>query len=705
LESTDEHKKTHELKISSGAIGAGETTLADKILFLSFEKEEEMLKLERRVRLAQNVRVAKMTGNAAGNPTMLPKSKVTIEDGYFPSEQPGKRLYVWGAGPYMLCSSDNTRAMSVPLRIKELTTDKPIDVISAGPEHAGVVESTKNAKLWGSNEFAQLGQQSAAIAHASAPMSINAGGRVLAEVTMVSCGGSHTLAIVNNQVFVWGTGTVGQLGLTKEVQMQDSPYRITSLIDSDKKPKTVRKVFAGMVSSACITAEGECFLWGDASQGRLGLENKSKSQSRLGDLPQLINDDVVWEPTKLEFSHGDVDLPAGQRPHVMQVALGGTFTLFLLWVGDDKPGCVLLVSGCLGVDITTDHYGYPDHLEYKVVEGMIEDETRKVQFFPGQKPRSIGPFGYEPCVLGISAGVRSAGVIAWRVGPLGQSLLAMTAGKGWLGHIGTADTVLLDQPEISQTFNVAGGELATCGQPVVDIAVGHSHIVALTATGALYSWGRGDSGELGQGGLNDRSMPVRSLDAGTIGTSHYLSVRAGSYYTMAVVGHGPNSPYSSKAPSIVREEMMALWNKEAAEQKAASKSSSSKTSSSSAAAAPAPAPAAAAASKSAPPKAKNSAAAAEAEAKRKAKIDFDAGELPPGWNWEEDPDSGDIFFTQPDDETTWDDPRDNWEQYCESFSSSFFYPTRTLFLTIFYSFLPILFLFRDLVQVIVHTHT
>lgn len=612
-----------------------------------------------------------MTGSASGNPLLLPKSKITIDEGYLPSEQPGKRLYVWGAGPYMLCSSDNTKAMSVPKRITELTTDKPVESISAGPEHAGVVESSKNAKLWGSNEFAQLGQQSAAIAHASAPMSINAGGRVLSDVSMIACGGSHTLAIVNNQVFVWGTGTVGQLGLSKEVQMQDSPYRITSLVDSDKKPKTIRKVFAGMVSSACITAEGECYLWGDASQGRLGLENKNKSSSRLGDLPQLINEDVVWEPTKLEISHGDVDLPAGQRPLIMQVALGGTFTLFLVWVGDDKPGCVLLVSGCIGVDITTDHYGYPDHLEYKVVEGMIEDETRKVQFFPGQKPRSIGPFGYEPCVLGIHAGVRSAGVIAWKVGPLGQSLLAMTAGKGWMGHNGREDTVLLDAPEISQTFNVVGGELASCGQPVIDIGVGHSHFVALTANGTVYSWGRGDSGELGHGGLNDRSMPVRALDAAAIGTSHYLSVRAGSYYSMAVVGQGPNSPYSNKAPSIVREELMAIWNKEAAEQKAASKSSASSKSATTTSSATASKPAASTASpasasggKSAPPKGgkASSAASAEAEAKRKAQVDFDAGELPPGWNWEET-DDGEIYFTQPDDETTWDDPRDDFEKF------------------------------------------
>jgi hypothetical protein len=54
---------------------------------------------------------------------------------------------------------------------------------------------------------------------------------------------------------------------------------------------------------------------------------------------------------------------------------------------------------------------------------------------------------------------------------------------------------------------------------------------------------------------------------------------------------------------------------------------------------------------------------AEAKAKKKAKIDFDEGELPPGWEWEEDAESGDTFYTQPDGETTWDDPRDHWDNY------------------------------------------
>jgi hypothetical protein len=86
LEGTDEHKKTHELKISSGTIAsAGDTKLAEKILFLSFAEESEMLKLERRVRLAQNVRIAKMTGSASGNPLLLPKSKITIDEGYLQS--------------------------------------------------------------------------------------------------------------------------------------------------------------------------------------------------------------------------------------------------------------------------------------------------------------------------------------------------------------------------------------------------------------------------------------------------------------------------------------------------------------------------------------------------------------------------------------------------------------------------------------------
>lgn len=50
--------------------------------------------------------------------------------------------------------------------------------------------------------------------------------------------------------------------------------------------------------------------------------------------------------------------------------------------------------------------------------------------------------------------------------------------------------------------------------------------------GRLFAWGRGDSGELGQGNLTDRSMPIPCR--GVEGKSCVMAM-AGSYFSLALV--------------------------------------------------------------------------------------------------------------------------------------------------------------------------
>lgn len=67
-------------------------------------------------------------------------------------------------------------------------------------------------------------------------------------------------------------------------------------------------------------------------------------------------------------------------------------------------------------------------------------------------------------------------------------------------------------------------------------------------------------------------------------------------------------------------------------------------------AAPAPAPAASAPLKRGPPPKKDTKAVREAKAQQAAKVEFDAGELPPKWDWEQT-DDGEVYYLMPDGET------------------------------------------------------
>jgi len=92
----------------------------------------------------------------------------------------------------------------------------------------------------------------------------------------MACGGRHFTAIVTDQgdVFSWGKGDSGQLGLTPGVKQGSSS-------DNQLLPAWVGgcKFFgsnivflaAGESHAAGVVADGGLFTWGNGAQGRLGV--------------------------------------------------------------------------------------------------------------------------------------------------------------------------------------------------------------------------------------------------------------------------------------------------------------------------------------------------------------------------------------------------------------------------------------------------
>jgi alpha-tubulin suppressor-like RCC1 family protein len=69
---------------------------------------------------------------------------------------------------------------------------------------------------------------------------------------------------------------------------------------------------------------------------------------------------------------------------------------------------------------------------------------------------------------------------------------------------------------------------------VVQVAAGNNHSMALTATGGLYSWGKGSSGQLGHGDKENLAVPrvVGGIDGAVVGMT------GGSTHSLAITGEG-----------------------------------------------------------------------------------------------------------------------------------------------------------------------
>lgn len=73
------------------------------------------------------------------------------------------------------------------------------------------------------------------------------------------------------------------------------------------------------------------------------------------------------------------------------------------------------------------------------------------------------------------------------------------------------------------------------GRSVTAVASGYEHVLALDSTGAVHAWGRNDSGQLGDGTLAQRRLPV--LVSGLAGKT-VVAISAGQFHSMALDSAG-----------------------------------------------------------------------------------------------------------------------------------------------------------------------
>lgn len=81
----------------------------------------------------------------------------------------------------------------------------------------------------------------------------------------VCCGSEFTMVLTDrNDVFVFGSGSSGKLGLGHEESA------LLPLIIPSLAPKDVILISAGQDHAAAVTAEGDLYTWGYGSNGRCG---------------------------------------------------------------------------------------------------------------------------------------------------------------------------------------------------------------------------------------------------------------------------------------------------------------------------------------------------------------------------------------------------------------------------------------------------
>ncbi|NWV14571.1 RPGR regulator, partial [Ptilonorhynchus violaceus] len=143
--------------------------------------------------------------------------------------------------------------------------DKPV-LISCGDEHTAIITGKGKLYMFGSNDWGQLGLGSKNTV--SKPTCVKA--LKPEKPKLAVCGRNHTLVYTEKgNVYAAGGNSEGQLGLGDTEER--TTFHLISFFTNQHK---IKQLAAGSYTSAAVTEDGQLFVWGDNSEGQIGLANE-----------------------------------------------------------------------------------------------------------------------------------------------------------------------------------------------------------------------------------------------------------------------------------------------------------------------------------------------------------------------------------------------------------------------------------------------
>ncbi|NXV69632.1 RPGR regulator, partial [Molothrus ater] len=144
--------------------------------------------------------------------------------------------------------------------------DKPV-LISCGDEHTAIITGKGKLYMFGSNDWGQLGLGSKSTV--SKPTCVKA--LKPEKPKFAVCGRNHTLVYTEKgNVYAAGGNSEGQLGLGDTEER--TTFHLISFFTNQHK---IKQLSAGSYTSAAVTEDGQLFVWGDNSEGQIGLASEA----------------------------------------------------------------------------------------------------------------------------------------------------------------------------------------------------------------------------------------------------------------------------------------------------------------------------------------------------------------------------------------------------------------------------------------------
>ncbi|XP_074248066.1 X-linked retinitis pigmentosa GTPase regulator isoform X7 [Saimiri boliviensis] len=171
------------------------------------------------------------------------------------------RLFMWGDNSEGQIGLPDMPNACVP---HQVTTGKPVSWISCGYYHSAFVTTDGELYIFGEPENGKLGLPYELLSNHRIPQLVP---EIPEKVIQVACGGEHSVVLTENDLYTFGLGKFGQLGLGTFLFETSEPRVVESI-----KGRKISYISCGENHAALLTDTGLMYTFGDGRHGKLGLE-------------------------------------------------------------------------------------------------------------------------------------------------------------------------------------------------------------------------------------------------------------------------------------------------------------------------------------------------------------------------------------------------------------------------------------------------
>lgn len=451
-------------------------------------------------------------------------------------------LWAWGQGSDGQLGDGGTPQFTTTPVLVAIPPGRVISQIQAGAFDGLARTETGGVLAWGSNSDGQLGNGKTTSLSLPTPVSLPGG----VSVASIAAGGFNNLALAaSGTLYGWGLNSNGQVGTGALNAQIDLPEPVAML--SGVTVSSMVGAPAGGFHNLAITTGGQVLAWGanyDAQlgNGTIGQQFASLATGTGGAVFAMGDNNAGQLGTGTTSSTASpvlVGLPLGTAARTVSEGCSHSLAVttdgrLLSWGGD--------FDGQLGQGTWTQHDipgwvtlpggAHVDAAEAGCLSSVALTTAGKVWAWGSNVDGQLGDGGTKGSAAPVRVAV-PAGVTVTQLAAGCYHVLALTSSGSVLSWGANTSGQLGDGNNVNSAVPVAVAFPA--GTVVTAVTAGCEHSLALTSSGQLWAWGSGQDGQLGTGSFSDSNVPVQViLPSGATVTS----IAAGLFHSLAATSQG-----------------------------------------------------------------------------------------------------------------------------------------------------------------------